>query len=130
MIQKNRKKKCRQCGQTFTPGNTMQKVCSLPCAVEYSKQETKKNEAGMNQLRNEKIQVEKLQTAIIRTEKLVHEYVRLRDKYRPCISCGTQYKRDFQAGHRFSRKQFNAIRYDTDNIHGQCRYCNEVLNGN
>ena len=37
-----KQKKCKQCGNKFEPMNTLQKVCSPKCAVEWRKEQRKK----------------------------------------------------------------------------------------
>lgn len=54
---------------------------------------------------------------------LVNAYVRQRDKDLPCISCG-EFKSDMQAGHFYAVKGYDGLRYDLDNIHGECSGCN------
>jgi len=60
----------------------------------------------------------------------VHRYVRLRDKGKSCISCDTPYKDNFQAGHYFKAELYSSLKFDLDNIHGQCEQCNLRREGN
>ena len=55
-------------------------------------------------------------------QKVFNEFIRLRDKDKPCISCG-QFK-DLQAGHFYCVKGYDGLRYDEDNCFGECSYCN------
>lgn len=64
------------------------------------------------------------------TKILVHAYVRERDKGKPCVSCGADWKPDFQAGHFFSANSFETLKYNLDNINGQCQGCNLFNEGN
>ena len=57
-----------------------------------------------------------------------NRYVRLRDQNKPCVSCG-QF-RTLQAGHFYSAGHYPALRFDLNNIHGQCHSCNLHLHGN
>lgn len=59
-----------------------------------------------------------------------HEYIRLRDKGKPCISCDQPWKPDFQAGHFYKAEMFSNLKYDEDNISGQCIFCNGYKDGN
>ena len=58
------------------------------------------------------------------TKTIVHAYVRERDKYKPCISCGNEWKPNFQAGHGYAAGSFETLKYNLHNIHGQCEQCN------
>ena len=53
---------------------------------------------------------------------IFNSYIRERDKNQPCISCG-QFK-PLQAGHFFPVKGYDALRFDEDNVHGECAGCN------
>lgn len=55
-------------------------------------------------------------------------YIRKRDEGKMCISCG---KHPIQhAGHFYSAGKFNVLRFNEDNVHGQCIQCNYYLHGN
>jgi len=58
------------------------------------------------------------------TRTQVHKAVRLRDKFKPCISCGCQWKSNFQAGHCYAAGNYKSLRFDFFNINGQCEKCN------
>ena len=62
--------------------------------------------------------------------KIFNKYIRERDKYKPCISSGIPYKSDFDAGHLFSVKQYSALRFHEDNVHGQSIGDNRFKEGN
>lgn len=54
---------------------------------------------------------------------LVNAYIRKRDVGLPCISCG-EFKTDIQAGHFYAVKGYDGLRYELDNINGECSGCN------
>lgn len=64
-----------------------------------------------------------------------NEYIRERDaagaSHFKCISCG-QIKevKYMDAGHYYNVGHYDGLRYDEDNAHGQCNYCNRFLHGN
>lgn len=64
------------------------------------------------------------------TERLFNKYVRIRDEGKPCISSNIPYKSDFDAGHCFSVKSYEGLRYDFDNVHGQSIGDNRFKDGN
>jgi hypothetical protein len=53
---------------------------------------------------------------------IVNQYIRLRDEGKPCISCGSY--NTLQAGHFFAVGGYDGLRFDEDNIHGECARCN------
>jgi len=72
----------------------------------------------------------KLTAALLNTKTQVHAYVRERDKGKPCISCNKPYQSDFEAGHHYSANSFLTLKFNLDNIFGQCLYCNRHLESN
>ncbi len=132
---KVRRKRCKECNELFTPTySTTQMVCSPKCAYAYSKkkdQQTKeKNKDILLQLEKEKKDRKKLTTLLKSVKNTCHEYIRLRDKGKPCISCGTQWHQEFQAGHFYKAETFSTIKFNELNIHGQCVQCNIRKDGN
>lgn len=70
-------------------------------------------------------------TTLLKSLKEVcHKYIRLRDEGKPCISCGTPWKSDFDAGHFYKSELYSNLRFNEHNIHGQCIQCNRREEGN
>lgn len=63
--------------------------------------------------------IPKLKAAL---QEKVNKYIRLRDAGKPCISCG-EYS-TLQAGHYYAVCGYDGLRFDVDNIHGECARCN------
>ena len=55
-------------------------------------------------------------------QEVFNRFIRYRDLGKPCISCG-QFGL-LQAGHFFPVKGYDGLRYDEDNVHGECQRCN------
>ena len=55
-------------------------------------------------------------------EAVCNAYIRKRDEGQPCISCGQS--NVLQAGHFFAVGGYDGIRFNEDNIHGECSRCN------
>ena len=55
-------------------------------------------------------------------QDIFNEFIRLRDAGQPCISCGET--KILQAGHYFAVKGYDSLRFDEDNVHGECAGCN------
>jgi hypothetical protein len=119
------------CGEDFEPvyrnGILVSRLC-YSCIVKKSRVEIKKK------WNKEKKEIkERLKTHsdwLNDLQKLVNEYVRLRDKNMPCISCGKPLHGKFDAGHFYSVGGYPNVRYHLDNIHGQCVSCNRDKHGN
>lgn len=57
-----------------------------------------------------------------------NKFIRLRDHGKPCISCGSY--TELQAGHFYSGGHYSCLRFNENNVHGQCKRCNYFLSGN
>lgn len=71
-----------------------------------------------------------LKRALKATKEVIHAFVRERDKGKPCISCGMPWHKDFHAGHFHKAELFETLKFNLDNIHGQCPGCNIFKDGN
>lgn len=60
-------------------------------------------------------------------QKEFNRFIRDRDKYSGCISCGGSVD---HAGHYFTVGQHSALRFDEVNCQGQCVSCNCYKHGN
>lgn len=124
-------KKCKVCKAYFNPFNSLQKCCSVDCALIEAKKQTKvKYKAETKRMKVDWYQKKKgdyekeLQT-------LVNRFVRLRDKDKPCISCGCLTANKWDAGHYIAQGKSSFLRYNEMNIHKQCsNNCNVHLSGN
>jgi len=72
----------------------------------------------------------KLTASLLNTKTQVHAYVRKRDEGKPCISCNKPHEKTFEAGHHYSANSFLTLKFNLDNINGQCLYCNRHLESN
>lgn len=129
---KVKKKRCKECNKLFVPYRTTQTVCSPECAIKNGKaKELKRQEDSkhIDKLIKEKKESNRLSTYLSNTKNIVHKYIRLRDKGKHCISCGTPHKDDFDAGHFYPGGKFTALKFDLDNIHAQCIQCNRYKEG-
>ena len=66
-----------------------------------------------------------------RVQKVFNKFIRERDAdfsytYFTCISCGkTKPTRQMDAGHYYNVNQYKGLRFNEDNVHGECKYCNK-----
>ena len=124
-----RQKKCKECGKMFTPSyTTTQPVCSWQCAILYADaQEAKKWRKEKAKRKDElKTHGDLAKEAQVEFNK----YIRLRDRHKGCITCGKALEGKYDAGHYYSVGSTPELRFDADNVHGQCVACNQHLHGN
>ena len=134
-MNKVRKKRCKECKDLFIPKySSVQIVCSPSCAYAYSKkkdaEKKEKNNALLTKAFQEKKERQRLPEALKQTQIIFNKYIRLRDKFKPCISSNNPWKNDFDAGHLFSVKQYSELRFNEDNVHGQSIQDNRFKEGN
>jgi hypothetical protein len=84
----------------------------------------------LSEARSHKKEFERLGTLIKNTVIICHKYIRERDKYKSCISCGEAWNDSHQAGHFYKAELFSSLKFNEDNINGQCVGCNIRKEGN
>jgi len=123
-------KKCKSCGETFTPDRPFQKCCKYSCAIDYVALIKTKEQKTTNRKEKQEFNQNDKQFLTSLAQKVFNTFIRVRDG-RDCISCG--YKgngRQFHAGHYKSQGGNSALRFDELNVHAQCSICNNHLSGN
>ena len=132
-----KQKTCKICKDKFDPIKFAQNVCGVKCSIIHAKNLKEKRESsiqkskiGLDIAEEERNINKKLKASLINTKMQIHSIVRDRDKGINCISCNRQWNSDFQAGHFYSANSFHTIKFNLDNIFGQCFYCNNTLEGN
>lgn len=127
--------KCKVCGDYYVKFQSTQQVCSVKCAMVMGKrksEEARKKQAKADRL----LQRQKLQALKSRSDwlkdlqKVFNQFIRLRDKDLPCISCGRYHQGQWHAGHYRSRGAYPELRFDEQNVHKQCSVCNNHKSGN
>jgi hypothetical protein len=63
-------------------------------------------------------------------QKVFNTYIRTRDNDKNCISCDKKLIGKFDAGHFFSVGAYPNLRFNENNVHGQCVHCNRDKHGN
>lgn len=125
-------KKCKVCHQEYRQFRSMDKVCSLDCAVALAKQQTQA-EADKAVRRDTQRRREKIKTKsdwAREAQKEFNAYIRLRDHGKPCISCGRHHEGQYHAGHYRTVGAHPELRFNEDNCHKQCAPCNNHKSGN
>lgn len=124
-------KKCKQCGNLFTPTySTTQVICGYNCAITYGLakkvEKDKKDWAKEKKERKEALMNHSDWLKIFQV--IFNEFIRLRDKGLKCISCPNKNPSD--AGHYKSRGANPELAFNEFNTNLQCRKCNGYWGGN
>ena len=123
-------KKCKVCAKPFTPVRPMQSVCSPKCALTKVRAEKK---AEREDTKKRRQALETKPELVKKAQAAFNTYIRLRDKGKQCISCDTMLgdqPNTYDAGHMRSVGSAPHLRFDENNVHGQCKHCNQYLAGN
>lgn len=134
---KPRMKTCKICKTEFSPRNSLQKACSVPCAMAVVKADkAKEHRAIQKKERAETLDMRrKLKTKsewLRDCQSIVNKYVRLRDAHLGCVSCdkGPEWQGQWHASHFRSVKAAPQLRFNLWNIQKSCGVCNNHLSGN
>lgn len=124
------KMKCK-CGNEFEPiyrNDILVSKWCIPCLV--SKGKTKREKMWQKEKKELKSGLKTKSEWLKDLQKIFNTYIRVRDKSKPCISCGKMLVNKFDAGHFFSVGAYPNLRFNEDNVHGQCVECNQHKHGN
>lgn len=121
-------KKCKICKERFTPKRPLQQVCSALCGAKYASNQKQKAWKKEKKERKEKLKTRS--EHLNELQRVFNKWIRERDKDEPCISCGTQAKVQYDAGHYRSVGAHPELRFNENNVWKQCRKCNGYWGGN
>lgn len=119
---------CEVCERLFVPDRMGQVVCRPACAMKKVRQ-AKVEERAKVRTRKEAIKT----IADLKREAqaaLNRWVVKVRDKDRPCISCGRHHDGQWHGGHYLSRGHAPQHALNPLNVWKQCAPCNTYLHGN
>lgn len=128
MIKKVYQRKCVSCKDKFTPQNNTQVVCSVFCSIQFMK-----SKKANDWKKEKKVLKEKLMTKsdyLNICQKVFNTYIRTRDKEKNCVSCNKKLVGKYDAGHFFSVGAYPNLRFNENNVFGQCVHCNRDKHGN
>ena len=124
-----KQKKCKECGNVYTPERSLQSVCTPGCAIARARKTREKQ--VKREIRDAKEKGKTRREWLKGAQTIFNTWVRERDYGEPCISCGTRNNVQFAAGHYRTTKAAPELRYEPLNVWKQCNnYCNKNLSGN
>lgn len=133
--------KCKECGGYYVKSQSTQQVCSMKCAIAFSKRKAEEKRKKLEKAdrlevnkrmreRKEALKNSDKRYWLNKVQEKVNKFIRLRDRGLPCIACGEGWKPNFQASHYVPRGRSSFLRYHEDNIHSGCVRCNLYESGN
>lgn len=128
-----KRKRCKNCRELFSPFNSLAQVCSPVCSMAWA--DTK---AGKGHVRKAKKRDHTQRKQALKplgawkadVQKVFNKFIRTRDKDKPCISCNRDNppwyprKGQWDAGHYRTVGAAPELRFDEENCHKECIYCN------
>lgn len=135
----NKKKSCRYCKEYVDVDSGIQVRAGFFCSDDHmikfaiakteKQRKTEQNRVKFQRKRTFVDNDRSKQLAF--AQKAFNEFIRLRDKDQPCISCGTKADVQYCAGHFRTRGGAPQLRFNQFNVHKQCnKHCNLELSGN
>lgn len=121
--------RCKNCKEKFEPIRFNHKYCLKDECIRAFVAETKEKMWKQTKVRM-KNELKTTSDWMKEAQKVFNQYIRLRDKNKPCVSCEQKLGSKYDAGHYFSSGGHKAITFDEDNVHGQCVACNQYKHGN
>lgn len=124
-------RKCKECNTEFEKQRPLQFLCSPECAYKYAAKKVQKKAKKEidSKVKAMKVNLETKGQFIKILQILFNKFIRMRDENLPCISCGKYDVLEWHAGH-FIATTYQYHRFNEDNVHKQCSYCNTHLSGN
>ena len=130
-------RKCRACKAPYEPRNSLQKACSILCAmamakVDRERAESREAKQRRREQREARERIKPLSKVCAETQRDVNRYVMAvaRAEGRVCISCGNPNITD--AGHYIhagSKYRTSRLRFALILLEPQCGYCNRYSGG-
>ena len=131
--------RCPQCRAKLEPGQRIHPACIDDFAkAQEAKAKRKADKQARMAAKVERASIRARKEAMKTISDLKREaqtalnrwIVRVRDKDRPCISCGRFHEGQWHAGHYLSRGAAPQHAFNLDNLNKQCAPCNTYLHGN
>ncbi|CAB4153078.1 Bacteriophage lambda NinG [uncultured Caudovirales phage] len=121
-------RRCKGCEALYVPRTSLQQLCSFECIKLYNDKlyvaKCKKEKAAYY---DKNKNLPKIRSD---ARKPFQQWIRLRDKNLPCISCGAITAKQWDGGHYLKAELFTGLIFHEANCHKQCSYCNDYLSGN
>lgn len=138
-------RRCKSCKKKLPIEEVMivniNAFCNWECCLAYTKTDAaRKRVEKMRRMERVEMKdkLKTLQHRLAAAQIAFNSYIRIRDKWKPCVSCGTPPTEHGRGGSRDashylargSTKGGSLRRFDPLNVHAACKKCNRFLSGN
>jgi hypothetical protein len=121
--------RCKNCKEKFEPIRFAHRYCLKDECVRAFVAEAKEKMWKQTKIRM-KNDIKTNSDWLKEAQKVFNQYINLRDKGNPCISCGKKITGRVNASHFWNANNHHNVRFDEDNVHSSCITCNQFLSGN
>jgi len=121
--------RCKNCKQKFEPVRFNHKYCLQDDCIRAFVAEVKQKTWKETKTRM-KTDLKTTQDWLKEAQTIFNQFINLRDKGLPCVSCGKPIKGRVNASHFWNANNHHNVRFDEDNVHSSCITCNQFLSGN
>lgn len=131
-------RKCRYCKAELPKVKDCETIyqekgfCDLDHMAAHGLEKAKaaKEKADRKELKARKEKLKTKSDYAREAQAVFNQYIRLRDYYLPCISCGRHHQGQYHAGHYRTVGSHPELRFEELNCHKQCSVCNNHKSGN
>jgi hypothetical protein len=121
--------RCKHCQEKFEPIRFNHKYCLQDECIRAFVAEVKEKAWKETKTRM-KTDLKTTQDWLKEAQTVFNQFINLRDKGLPCVSCGKPIKGRVNASHFWNANNHHNVRFDEDNVHSSCITCNQFLSGN
>jgi hypothetical protein len=121
--------RCKHCKEKFEPIRFNHKYCLADDCIRAFVAKVKEKTWKETKTRM-KTEIKTTQDWLKEAQTVFNQYINLRDKGLPCVSCGKPIKGRVNASHFWNANNHHNVRFDEDNVHSSCITCNQFLSGN
>jgi hypothetical protein len=126
---KSTTRKCKYCLERYTPKYSSTEPCpKYECRLQHLEANVAKiNRANKATARDS---IKSYAQRLGEAKKVFQKWIRLRDKDKPCISCGSISSTVWDGGHFKKAELYSGVIFHEYNVNIQCGKCNRFLGGN
>ena len=126
---KSTTRKCKYCLERYTPKYSTTEPCpKYECRLQHLEANVSKiNRANKATARDS---IKSYAQRLGEAKKVFQKWIRLRDKDKPCISCGSISSTVWDGGHFKKAELYSGVIFHEYNVNIQCGKCNRFLGGN
>lgn len=122
-------RQCQACPQFFAPRSDTARACSPRCAQRYVNAQKRAAAAERRADRRRLLELRPRAKWLAIAQRVFNGWILLRDKGKPCVSCGRQHKGKMDAGHYIAAGDCEALRFSAEQVRAQCTPCNHKRHG-